>query len=106
MARIVIRNLEKSFEVKDFSKSILHHVQQERIDWMYACGGKGKCTTCKAIIRTGLDHLSPLTQPELHYKKQGLLNNDERLACQAKITGDVVLDVSEEGKLPHLSYLS
>lgn len=106
MARIVIRNLEKSFDVTDFSKTILHHVHNNHLDWMHACGGKGKCTTCKAVVCDGMNNLAPLTSAELEYRKQGLLLNGERLACQAKITGDVVLDVSEEGKLPHLTYLS
>lgn len=105
MARIVIRNLGKSVEVKDFSKSILHLVQEARIDWMHACGGKGRCTTCKIIILEGDEHLAPLTRAESGYQKQGLLLENERLACQAKISGDIIIDVSEEGQLPHMTYL-
>lgn len=106
MARIVIRNLGKSIETHDFSKSILQHVQHAHIDWMHACGGKGRCTTCKAVILLGWKNLAPLTRAELLYKKQGLLAESERLACQAKISGDVTLDVADEGKLPHLTYRS
>lgn len=106
MARIVIRNLKKSIEVTDFSKTILRHVQDLHMDWMHACGGKGNCTTCKAIILEGENNFSPLTFAELRYKKLGLLLDDERLACQATITGDVTIEVPDEGKLPHLTYLS
>lgn len=106
MARIVIRNLEKSFEVSDFSKTILQHVQEFRLDWMHACGGKGNCTTCKAVVLQGENNFSPLTQAELRYKKLGLLLEDERLACQARISGDIRIEVPDEGKLPHLTYVS
>ncbi len=104
MARIVIKNLEKSVETADFSHSILSIVQKEGIDWMHACGGKGRCTTCKTIVLQGENNLGPFTPAELKYQKQGLLHPGERLACQAKICGDVTLKVPEEGKLPHLIY--
>ena len=64
MARIVIRNLGKYIEVKDFSKSILSHAQEVRIDWMHSCGGKGNCTTCKAIIIHGEENFNTLTPAE------------------------------------------
>lgn len=104
MARIVIRNLGKSVEVKDFSKTILHHVLAAHIDWMHACGGKGRCTTCKAIVLSGEQNLNSTTPAERHFQEQGLLNHHERLICQVKLSGDVTLDVAEEGKLPHLTY--
>jgi ferredoxin, 2Fe-2S len=105
MARIVIQNLGKSLEAIDLSKTILQHVHDSHIDWMHACGGKGRCTTCKAIILEGEANLTPLTKAELHYKKQGLLNNRERLACQTRILGEVTVQIPEEGQLPHLIYL-
>jgi ferredoxin, 2Fe-2S len=104
MARIVIRNLGKSVEVKDFSKTILHHVQAAHIDWMHACGGNGRCTTCKARVLSGGQNLSSITAAERNYQQQGMLSHHERLICQAKLSGDVTLDVAEEGKLPHLTY--
>ena len=106
MARIVIQNLGKSIEVKDFSRSVLQHVHQAHVDWMHACGGKGNCTTCKAIILEGVENMNALTFAESRYKDLGLLNEDERLACQAKISGDVSISVPDENKLPHLTYLS
>ena len=106
MARIVIKNLGKSFETADFSKSILFLLQNEGIDWMHACGGKGRCTTCKVIVLEGENNLRPSTSAELRYQKQGLLHAGERLACQVKICGDVTLKVPDEGKLPHLIYQS
>ena len=105
MAAIVIKNLdEKTLEIRDFSKTLLQHVQENALDWMFACGGKGRCTTCKAIIIKGEENLEPQTPAELLYEIQGLLLNNERLACQVRVTGDVTIRVPEENKLPHLTY--
>jgi len=105
MAVIVIKNLtEKTLEVQDFSKTLLRHIQKNALDWMHACGGKGKCTTCKVIILQGEENLEPKTMAELKYESQGLLMGNERLACQVKITGDVRIEIPDEGKLPHVKY--
>ena len=105
MVRILIRNLRKSINVTDLSKSLLGHLQEHRVDWMHSCGGKGRCTTCKTCIVEGAENLEPLTAAEWKYRGQGLLNDNERLACQVKLHGDVVLEVPDEGKLPHMKYL-
>ncbi|MFZ2906202.1 MAG: 2Fe-2S iron-sulfur cluster-binding protein [Cyclobacteriaceae bacterium] len=105
MAVIVIKNLEeKTLEVQDFSKTLLQHVQQNGIDWMHACGGKGRCTTCKAVVLQGLEHAQPKTNAELRYESQRLLASNERLACQVKITGSITVFIPDEGKLPHMKY--
>ena len=107
MALIVIKNLEeKTIEVQDFSKTILQHVQGNGIDWMFACGGKGRCTTCKAIVLHGLENLEPKTAAELKYETLGLLGPTERLSCQARIRGSVTLNIPEDNKLPHMKYSS
>jgi ferredoxin, 2Fe-2S len=105
MARIVIANWqEKTWEVHDLSKTLLRHFHDRHLDWMHSCGGKGRCTTCKAIIITGSQNFQPVTAAELSYRQQGLLKDTERLACQAKISGDIVIAVPEEYKLPHIRY--
>jgi ferredoxin, 2Fe-2S len=88
------------------SRSILATLQAERIDWMHACGGKGRCTTCRFSVVSGAAHLSPLTSHELRYRQQGDLRNNERLACQVRTIGDILIRVPEEGKLPHIEYSS
>lgn len=107
MALIVIKNLEeKSLTVQDFSKTFLQHVQQSGLDWMHACGGKGRCTTCKVIVVQGAENLEPKTAAEIRYENLGLLADNERLTCQAKVKGDVTILIPDEGKLPHVKYSS
>jgi 2Fe-2S ferredoxin len=104
MAKIVIENLfGKSLELKDTQKTFLQHFHEHQLDWMHACGGKGRCTTCKIVIEEG-GEISPLTQPELRYIRIRALQSRERLSCQAIPSGDVRIRVPEECKLPHVLY--
>jgi ferredoxin, 2Fe-2S len=105
MARIVIINwFNKSLEVGDLSRSVLQHLQDNRLDWMHSCGGKGRCTTCKFRIVDHAENFLELTVAEERYRKQRQLTTYERLSCQAKIKGDVVIAVPEEYKFPHIRY--
>jgi ferredoxin, 2Fe-2S len=105
MVKIIIENLgQKELTVTDQRKTVLQHLHGNLIDWMHSCGGKGRCTTCKMIVLEGMEHLSELTPAELMYRKQGLLGLKERLSCQVRVNGDLMIRVPEEGKLPHVKY--
>jgi ferredoxin, 2Fe-2S len=105
MARIVIVNLfNKALDVENLSKSLLQHFHDNQLDWMHSCGGKGRCTSCKAIILKGTENIVRLTPAELKYKSLGLLAQNERLSCQVRILGDVELAAPPEFKLPHVTY--
>ena len=105
MAKIVIENLYgKILLVQDPEKSLLEHFHHEGLDWMHACGGKGRCTTCKVIVQSGSDYLTPLTPSEGRYRSMSALKMNERLSCQVKVRGDIVLVVPDECKLSHITY--
>ena len=105
MVKIIIENLgQKELTVSDLSKSALRHFHTHFVDWMYACGGKGRCTTCKMIVLKGEENLTSQTPAEKKYRDEGLLAENERLACQVRITGDVCVRVPDDSKLPHLTY--
>ena len=104
MPQINIVNLDNkriTFRDKDKTLTILH---QNFIDWMHQCGGKGRCTTCKMIVISGMEMLSPPSPFEEKCRTTGLLKNDERLACQCSVSGDIVINVPKENKLPHIKY--
>jgi 2Fe-2S ferredoxin len=105
MARIIIRNLfRREIEVSGPSPTLLQVLQQERIDWMHACGGKGRCTTCKVIVNEGSNNFGKITEAENRYRLQGALSASERLACQAVVLGDADVSAPDEYKLPHINY--
>lgn len=104
MPTVVIANLKsKSIHCDDKRESLLN-ILLSATDWMHACGGKGRCTTCKAKIISGMDQLSPKTRPEEQYLKLNKLQENERLTCQTIPSGDVIVEVPKETQLPHLTY--
>lgn len=104
MGTIFIKNLNKTVHIRDTTRPLLHNLHAAFIDWMHACGGKGRCTTCKARILEGSENLEVYTAAEQRYLSNGGLNRGERLACQAVVKGDVTIAVPQEYKLPHLTY--
>lgn len=105
MAKITVENLNaREIVVQDFSKPALIQFGLHQLDWMHSCGGKGRCTTCRFTIVDGADHIAPLTKAEEQYRVQNLLQDNERLACQAIVLGDIVISVPDDCKLPHLQY--
>lgn len=107
MVKIVIENLaQKELVFTESPDSMLSLVQANYIDWMHACGGKGRCTTCKMIVTMGMENLSPPSPVEVRYRSQGHLAANERLACQTKALGICRIRVPDESKMPHQVYTS
>ena len=117
MVKIVIENLgQKEVVITDFKLSVLHHLHSHFIDWMHACGGKGRCTSCKMKVIHGMENLTPASPAEKKYALEGQLQKDERLACQVRLvpspipivigTASLVIRVPEDSKLPHVNYTS
>ncbi|MBK7651108.1 MAG: (2Fe-2S)-binding protein [Flammeovirgaceae bacterium] len=83
MVKIVIENLaQKEVAAIGLGTSVLKLVQANYIDWMHACGGKGRCTTCKFEIVEGGDQLGPITAAELATEKGELGEKVKGLAAK------------------------
>lgn len=105
MPKILIRNLNnKLIEVPKSNDTILKIIHDHQIDWMFACGAKGRCTTCKMIVHEGLESFEPLNASEQRFKDLGRLNDNERLACQNQLLADIEISVAEKNKFPHVNY--
>ena len=105
MVKIIIENLgQKEVPLTELNKTALYQFHANYIDWMHECGGKGRCTTCKMIVLKGMEHLSGVTHVEKKYAEEGLLRENERLACQVRVSGDITVKVPEGSKLPHIKY--
>ena len=105
MPKILIRNLNnKVIIANDDSSTILNAIHKDGTDWMYACGAKGRCTTCKMVVNSGLDSLGGDTEADSKFRALGKLKDNERLACQNKPSGDLEISVAEINKFPHMNY--
>lgn len=105
MPKLTVQNLAQ-LQVKIApGQTLLQALQAQGHDWMNACGGKGRCTTCRIIVLQGMQHFGPLTEAENRYRSRGRLQDNERLACQCTLErGDATGKVPEQTKLPHLIY--
>jgi uncharacterized 2Fe-2S/4Fe-4S cluster protein (DUF4445 family) len=88
--------------------SVLQAAQRLGVDLESICGGQGKCRKCQVLPQEGefakhgiisrANHLSPLTETELHHQSRKRLKGGRRLGCNARILGDLVVDVPEESQ--------
>ena len=82
-----------SVEVKE-GKTILQAAVDNHIDLPHACGGNCSCTTCHVIVRQGEENLSEIEEEEDNRLDMAAgLTIHSRLGCQARICGDVIVEV-------------
>jgi 2Fe-2S ferredoxin len=102
--KLCIQNLNQQNITCDDTQTVLKNIQTAMIDWMQACGGKGRCTTCAMKVIEGIENLTPPTVFEQQQQTLGRLRPQERLACQCKMLGNITIEVPERLKLPHSKY--
>ena len=88
--------------------TVLQAAQRLGVDLESICGGQGKCRKCQVLPQQGefakhginsrVEHLSELTATELLQQSKNRLKNGRRLGCNARILGDLVVDVPEESQ--------
>jgi len=88
--------------------TVLQAAQRLGVDLESICGGQGKCRKCQVLPQEGefpkhgitsrLDHLSEFTETERHHQSKNRLKNGRRLGCNARLLGDLVVDVPEESQ--------
>lgn len=87
---------------------ILSAARELGADVASICGGNGLCTRCKVKLSVGsfpkhqitseTDHLSPITSAERKQIDEASLEQGYRLSCNAKVQGDIVVDVPAESQ--------
>ena len=88
---------------------LLQAARELGVDLDSVCGGRGICTRCQVNIGDGEfakhgitsnnNHLTPYTDAEERQQNDGRLAAGRRLSCQARIGGDLVVDVPEESQM-------
>lgn len=85
-----------TLEAKE-GRSILDVALDHNIPLEHNCGGNCACTTCHVIVREGMKNLSEMDEDE-----EDRLDTAEgltlasRLGCQAKIKGDIVVEIPKQ----------
>lgn len=104
MPKLILQNLNQKEVLVAPEQKILAAISIAGIDWMHACGGKGRCTTCRIIILEGMAGFGDLHPPEIKFRQQGRLKENERLTCQCTLVSDALGRVPEQTKFPHQRY--
>jgi ferredoxin len=73
-------------------ETVLQIALDHGIPMEHACGGNGFCTTCMCRVQQGMEHLSVRNDRE---ENMGVTEDPNRLSCQAKVQGDVEVEVIE-----------
>lgn len=92
----------------ELGETILAADLRESIPHAHACGGKGKCTTCRIAIVEGLENCPPRNEVEASSAAKLRFAAQIRLACQTRPTGDLtfrrlVLDETDRELASQLS---
>jgi ferredoxin len=75
-------------------KPLLQQLTEQGHILKSSCGGHATCSDCIIKIKGGESNLTPPTFEELRLLGNIFHITKERLACQTKVTGDVVIDIS------------
>jgi len=93
LPRVKVLNLgSQEFEGIE-NQSIMEVLYRHGYELDNACGGHGQCTSCKVIVLEGMENLYPPEIEEAETIEEKGLEENERLACQAKLNGkgDVII---------------
>ena len=95
MPRIRITPLDREIEARE-GDTIMEAAWADGLYWPTTCGGQGICTSCACVIEDGADNLDERGRSErrtlAEERGEAALNDGKlRLACQARVRGDVVV---------------
>lgn len=94
MPRVTFLSFEERTGEVELNTSLLEAAKVLGLRLNHDCGGNASCTTCRVEVEDGEDHLS-----EIDFDEQDLLDREalsesrHRLACQARVLGDVTVRV-------------
>lgn len=72
-------------------KTLLEISLDNGLPHAHACGGNARCSTCRVVVSSGLQNLSPRNSEETKLSKRLDFPDDVRLACQTRVGGPVKL---------------
>ena len=90
MAKILSLPDDVSFEVAG-GETLLEAALRSGLPMAHACGGRGKCSTCRVWVLDGLEACPARTETEAVLADKLRLTDEVRLACQLKPVDDIRL---------------
>lgn len=97
MPKVTIQPLDRVIEAED-GMTIMDAAHEYDLYWPTTCGGQGICTSCLCTIDAGAENLDAMGRSEartltteLSLSEETLRERGLRLACQARVRGDVAV---------------
>ncbi|MBL8019971.1 MAG: 2Fe-2S iron-sulfur cluster binding domain-containing protein [Leptospirales bacterium] len=82
---------EKDIETARSGETLLQIALQAGVPHAHVCGGNGRCSTCRVLVIEGAGNLTAATPAEHALAQRKGFTEEIRLACQAHVTGPVVV---------------
>lgn len=93
MPKVTITTDDMTIDVKD-GYQLIDMCEEHDTSILFGCRD-GACGACMVKILEGSEHLSKMEDDEKDFLETMAAEENERLACQCKVFGDVVLEVSD-----------
>ena len=76
------------------NESVLDVARRAGVPLGNSCGGVGVCSRCRVRVLAGAENLTPPTAVETRFSTARGFDDDERMACQSVVIGDVEVTTS------------
>lgn len=97
MPKVTFLPMNETYEAQE-GQSVLDVAIEHDVPLQHACGGFCACTTCHIHVKSGIDRLSELEDDEEERLDRATgLTLQSRLGCQAKIHGDIIVEIQNIG---------
>ena len=93
MPKVRITTDDLTLEVKD-NYALIDMCEDQDTSILFGCRD-GACGACMVKVLEGRENLSKMEESEQDFLETMAAEDDERLACQCRVLGDVTLEVSE-----------
>lgn len=93
MPTLTIRTDKKSFEVEK-NAAMIDVCETQDTSILFGCRD-GACGACMIRVLENPENLSPMGEHERDFLETMAAREDERLACQCQVLGDVTIEVSQ-----------
>jgi ferredoxin, 2Fe-2S len=95
MPKVIFIPSGKSGDVPE-KESVLEAAKRLGVDLAHECGGFASCSTCRVVVEEGHENLTGIEFEEEDMMDLAALLPPHRLACQARILGDVTVRIPGE----------
>ncbi|MFK7825286.1 MAG: 2Fe-2S iron-sulfur cluster-binding protein [Oligoflexales bacterium] len=93
MPKVTITTDDLTIDVAD-KYPMIDMCEDHETSILFGCRD-GACGACMIRVKKGMNNLSKMEDDERDFLETMAAEEDERLACQCKVLGDVIVEVSE-----------